>query len=84
MPDPLDCTTYRPPWAVLLEATAIGEVTVPDSASKAIGCAAGGAGVLVAVLVAVLVTVALVVGGGVVPVPPVTSTRAVTALSAAS
>ena len=43
VPEPLVCTTYRPPCAVLLEASAIGDVRVPDSASKAIVCAVGAA-----------------------------------------
>ena len=59
VPEPLVCTTYRPPCAVLLEASAIGDVRVPDSASKAIVCAVGAD---------VVVTTALVeVGGVVVP-----------------
>ena len=41
VPDPLVCTTYRPPCAAASEASVIGAATVPDSASKAIVCAPG-------------------------------------------
>ena len=44
--DPLVCDTYRPPCAALSVRTAIGEVTVPASASLTIGWAVAGGAVV--------------------------------------